>query len=263
MGFRNLRAFNLAMLAKQGWRMIQGHESLLHKCFKARYFPQSTFLDAKESPGCSYVWRSLVAALPILKVGHCQRVGNRSSIRVLGDRWIPNYPTNKVLHPNHDLLGEMAVSDLINPEINVWRSEFIHSNFHQDDAEAICRIHLSRRQVADSIIWSYNNNGNFSVKSAYRVARRIQREDRAGSSTSSAYTKIWKVLWNLKIPNKIKVFGWRACADILPTRVNLVRRRVLTYDKCPICLREPENTIHVLWECAAVQDIWAGSCQKL
>ena len=109
--------------------------------------------------------------------------------------------------------------------------------------------------MADSIIWSYNNNENFSVKLAYRVARRLQGEDRAGSSTSSAYTKIWKVLWNLKIPNKIKVFGWRACADILPTRVNLVRRRVLIGDKCPICLRESENTIHVLWECAAVQDI--------
>ena len=117
--------------------------------------------------------------------------------------------------------------------------------------------------MADSIIWRYNNNENFSVKSAYRVARRLQGEDRAESSTNSAYTKLWKVLWNLKIPNKIKVFGWRACADILPTRVNLVRRRVLTYDKCPICLREPENTIHVLWECAVVQDIWAGSCQKL
>ena len=182
---------------------------------------------------------------------------------MLGDRWIPNYPTNKVLHPNHDLLGEKAVSELINPEINVWRSEFIHSNFHRDDIEAICRIHLSRRQVADSIIWSYNNNENFSVKSAYRVARRLQGEDTAGSSTSSAYTKIWKVLWNLNIPNKIKVFGWRACADILPTRVNLVQRRVLTDDKCSICLREPENTIHVLWECAAVQDIWARSCQKL
>ena len=55
MGFWDLRAFNLAMLAKQGWRMIQGNESLLHKCFKARYFPRSSFLDAKESPGCSYV----------------------------------------------------------------------------------------------------------------------------------------------------------------------------------------------------------------
>ena len=249
MGFQDLRAFNLAMLDKQGWRMIQGNDSLLHKCFKARYFPRSSFLDAKESPGCSYVWRSLMAALPILKAGYCWRVSNGSSI--------------KVLHPSHDLLDEMVVSDLINTEINMWRSEFIHSNFHRDDAEAICRIHLSRRLVADSIIWSYNNNENFFVKSAYRVARRIQGEDRAESSASSANTKIRHVLWNLKIPNKIKVFGWRACTDILPTRVNLVRRRVLTNDKCPICLREFENTIHAIWECAVVQDIWAGSCQKL
>ena len=58
MRFRYLRDFNLAMLAKQGWRMLQGNESLLYKCFKARYFPQSSFLDAKESPRCSYVCRS-------------------------------------------------------------------------------------------------------------------------------------------------------------------------------------------------------------
>ncbi|KAL0011169.1 hypothetical protein SO802_006277 [Lithocarpus litseifolius] len=263
MGFQDLKAFNLVMLAKQGWRMIQGNDSLLHKCFKARYFPRSSFLDAKESPGCSHVWRSLVTALPILKAGYCWTVGNESSIQVLGDRWISNHPTNKVLHPNYDLLGEMVVSDLINPKIHVWRSELIYSSFDQDDAEAICRIQLSRRHVVDSIIWSYNKNGNFSVKSAYKVARRIQGEDRAESSVSSARTKIWHVLWNLKIPNKIKVFGWRACTDILPTRANLVRRKVLTDDKCPICLRESENTIHAIWECVAVQDIWAGSCGKL
>ena len=86
MGFRDLKAFNLAMLAKQGWQMIQGNDSLLHKCFKAQYFPRSSFLDAKESPGCSHVWGSLVAALPSLKAAYCCRVGNGGSIRVLGDR---------------------------------------------------------------------------------------------------------------------------------------------------------------------------------
>ena len=95
------------------------------------------------------------------------------------------------------------------------------------------------------------------------MARRIQGEDRAESSASSAGKKIWQALWNLKIPNKIKVFGWRACTDILPTRANLVWRRVIFDDKCPICLREFETTIHAIWECAAVQDIWTGSCRKL
>ena len=112
MRFRYLRDFNLAMLAKQGRRMLQGNESLLYKCFKARYFPQSSFIDAKESPGCSYMWRSLVAVIPILRLGYCWRVGNGSSISVLGDKWIPNHPTNKVLHPNNELVDGMAVSEL-------------------------------------------------------------------------------------------------------------------------------------------------------
>ncbi|KAK9993430.1 hypothetical protein SO802_023133 [Lithocarpus litseifolius] len=88
-------------------------------------------------------------------------------------------------------------------------------------------------------------------------------EVRAESSASTAGKKVWHSLWSFKIPNKVKVFGWRVCTEILPTRANLVRRRVIPDDKCPICLRELETTIHAIWECAAVQDIWAGSCRKL
>ena len=78
------------MLAKQGWRMVQCKDSLLYKCFKAWYFPRSSFLDAKESPNDSYVWRSLMAAQHILLSRHCWRVGNGLSINVLNDRWIPH-----------------------------------------------------------------------------------------------------------------------------------------------------------------------------
>ena len=82
MGFRDLRFFNLAMLAKQGWRLLHDRSSLLFQCFKARYFPRFNFLDAIESPNCSYAWKSMVAALPILKSGCCWRVGNGESIKV-------------------------------------------------------------------------------------------------------------------------------------------------------------------------------------
>ena len=50
MGFCDLKNFNLAMLAKQGWRLIQEKDSLLYKCFKARYFPRTNFVDALDAP---------------------------------------------------------------------------------------------------------------------------------------------------------------------------------------------------------------------
>ena len=84
-----------------------------------------------------------MVALPILKDGHCWRVGNGSSIRVLEDRWIPNHSTNKMLHPIQDDIDELVVSKLINLELHVWRSDLIMSTFHREDADAICRIPLS------------------------------------------------------------------------------------------------------------------------
>ena len=62
MGFRDIRDFNLAMLAKQGWKLLQDHRSLLYGCFKARYILRSTFLEAVDVPNGSYVWKSLIAA---------------------------------------------------------------------------------------------------------------------------------------------------------------------------------------------------------
>ena len=62
MDFRDLRSFNLAMLAKQGWRMLHDHVSLLYSCFKAKYFPRCSFLEAVDCPNNSYVWKSLLVA---------------------------------------------------------------------------------------------------------------------------------------------------------------------------------------------------------
>ena len=94
-GFRDLQSFNLAMLAKQGWWLLQDKNSLLYSCFKAKYFPSCDFLEVKDCQNSSYVWKSLIAAQPILKKGCYWRVGNGASIRVLKDCWLPNQPTKK------------------------------------------------------------------------------------------------------------------------------------------------------------------------
>jgi hypothetical protein len=46
LGFRDLYGFNLAMLARQAWRMLIAPESLCARVLKAKYFPNSTILQA-------------------------------------------------------------------------------------------------------------------------------------------------------------------------------------------------------------------------
>ncbi|XP_037495086.1 uncharacterized protein LOC119370621, partial [Jatropha curcas] len=48
MGFRDLRHFNLAMLAKQGWRLLQAKDTLFYRIFKAKYFPRGDFFKAQK-----------------------------------------------------------------------------------------------------------------------------------------------------------------------------------------------------------------------
>lgn len=73
---------------------------------------------------------------------------------------------------------------------------------------------------------------------------------------------MWKTLWKLKVPNKIKVFGWRAYHNILPTHVNLAQKQIIQDNRCEACKTEPETVIHALWNCGMAQDVWAG-CSAL
>lgn len=59
LGFKNLREFILAMLGKQGWRFLTRPESLATQMYKARYFGDGNFLDARLGHNPNFVWRSI------------------------------------------------------------------------------------------------------------------------------------------------------------------------------------------------------------
>ncbi|XP_030968762.1 uncharacterized protein LOC115989234 [Quercus lobata] len=69
MGFRDLKAFNLALLAKQWWRMQQNPDSLVHRVLKAKYFPNSVASEAELGSRPSYAWRSIWASKKVVDRG--------------------------------------------------------------------------------------------------------------------------------------------------------------------------------------------------
>ena len=76
---------------------------------------------------------------------------------------------------------------------------------------------------------------------------------------------LWRKLWQLNVPPKVRMFLWRACSNVLPTRENLHRWRVQVDPYCEICCQNPESVGHLLWECSLARNMWAlcrGGLQK-
>ena len=104
-------------------------------------------------------------------------------------------------------------------------------------------------------------DGEYSVRLGYHIARLVQKEmlDYEECSESNTNIPIWSRLWKVRIPNKVKFFGWRAGHEILPTGENLAKRQILKEDTCQLCKLGSKSVLHVLWDCVVASDVWAGS----
>ena len=69
MGFRDLRLFNQALLAKQAWRLLVYPNSLCAKVLKAKYYPNGHILDIVFPQATSVNWQGIMHGLELLKKG--------------------------------------------------------------------------------------------------------------------------------------------------------------------------------------------------
>jgi hypothetical protein len=59
LGFKNLHAFNDAMLGKQAWKFMTESYNIVIRLFKEKYFNKCDFLDSKIGHNPSYIWRNI------------------------------------------------------------------------------------------------------------------------------------------------------------------------------------------------------------
>ena len=143
MGFKRLHDFNLAMLGKQGWKLLTDEGSLIAKIYKAKYFPNCNFLAAELGHNPSYVWRSILATQQLLRNGVCWRIGNGTRVRVWGEPWLPDDHCPYVMSPLRNGLENENVSSLMVEAGNRWDQDILRDLFDERDRNIIERIPLS------------------------------------------------------------------------------------------------------------------------
>ncbi|KAL6993385.1 nicotinamide N-methyltransferase [Sarracenia purpurea var. burkii] len=254
MGFRDMKAFNLAMLAKQGWRILTYPNLLVSKVLKAKYFPYNTFLNARLGNNPSYTWRSILDGRNTLYKGLRWRVGSGRSIRIWEDKWVPRPSNFQIISPKNQNASCIKVEELIRQEDGQWDVELLQ-HLLPLDVDFIRKIPLAPHMVDDCMVWHYTGSGRYSVKSGYHLELG-SRSSNPECSNSLRMESFWKKLWAASVPNKVKCFAWKAFRNCLPVMENLYLRKIRPNPWCEICKKERKSVIHCLKECKIARKVW-------
>lgn len=186
-----------------------------------------------------------------MKKGMIWRVRDGAKLSIWADPWIPRGFTRKPSTPrSQSLLSEVA--ELIDPYKGNWDEALVRNTFREEDAEVILAILV--HQGRDNLLaWHFDKHGVFSVRSAYKVGREdcLQRRSSNGQQGSSVAERngMWKDIWRLMCPNKIKPFFWRFAHNSPALRCDLVHRDMDISIRCPVCDHVGEDGGHLFFKC--------------
>ncbi|CAK8560664.1 unnamed protein product [Lathyrus sativus] len=195
MGFRDFKAFNLAMLAKQGWKLLSKSHNLVSRIFKARW-----------------------------------SIGDGSNINIMRDPWLRSKEGDYITGPQISGVYDMCVNDLLLHNSKQWDTQAIHALFDHAVTSEIMKVPLLGEVTEDGIIWKEEKNGEYSVRSGYRLWRNSRRHNQVGSGA-----EVWDNIWNIMAPPRAKHLLWRICRRCLPLRVRLLQHYVQCPSVCQSC----------------------------
>uniref|UniRef100_A0ACD5UP38 Uncharacterized protein n=1 Tax=Avena sativa TaxID=4498 RepID=A0ACD5UP38_AVESA len=177
------------------------------------------------------------------------------------DPWIPAGDTRRP----RTLRGKAIftkVADLINPITGGWDEQLVQDHFDPAGAQAILSISICD-SMDDNLAWHFDPKEVFSVKSAYKLGvmlrDRMKGREAACSreSTQDSVVKFnWKKIWDLRAPNKLKMFVWRLAHNSLVSRMKIMRMGVDLDTACPLCHRLNEDGGHIFLKCKMAKACW-------
>ncbi|KAA3486687.1 reverse transcriptase [Gossypium australe] len=241
LGFRRMAQFNISLLAKQGWRLLNFPNSLILIFYMhgwgIRVLIYGVVFEQQKGT---------------LEQGLLWKVGTGLNISISYDNWIPDYVNGRLSTSFVNLQCD-KVANLICSNERVWNKELIENTFPAYVAESILRIPLSMEPHEDFLAWSGGSTGVFSVRSSYKL---LQQMDPTAYALHNIYGDFYKKLWKIEVPSKMKIFIWKLSWNYIASKVNMFNRRLVNSRFCPRCGGDGETLNHIFRECPVSAEVW-------
>ncbi|XP_004301407.1 PREDICTED: putative ribonuclease H protein At1g65750-like [Fragaria vesca subsp. vesca] len=259
LGFRKLAEFNIALLAKQVWRLHTEPNTLWAKMIKGIYYPHMDILQAGKGYRASWAWSSLLEGKALVVEGARWLVGIGNSIDIWSDKWILNSEMG-FIGPNVPIpqSAPTRVSKLIDWDSYRWNLQPVCGLVPKLDMKAIEMQLFSESDIDDRLIWSPTKNGSYTVKSGYNLLHSLNLKPSRQLSHSShrVHPSVCSTIWSIQTLPKIKHFLWQVVNNAISTYQNLYQKKIISSPLCQRCGLASETIEHTLLLCPIATCTW-------
>uniref|UniRef100_A0A803QC15 Reverse transcriptase zinc-binding domain-containing protein n=1 Tax=Cannabis sativa TaxID=3483 RepID=A0A803QC15_CANSA len=252
LNFKKFGDINLALVAKLGWKLANEEDSLWCKIFKAKYWGNrdQTFWTSKVPKNASFGAKGIMATRDLIRNETCWLIADGSKVDLWHSPWIPwlDWNMSRVAFNPLCVQNSIKVSTLLG-EDGEWIPRSVHRWFVPSVASSLNLVRRLPRSQEDLLVWKDATNGLFSPRVAYKSIIK----GRWGESD-----QIWNRIWKLQITERLKMFLWKLCRDIIPFGNRL--QRIFGNDtRCVICGDADDSAQHLFFKCPLAKAVWFAS----
>ncbi|CAN1808124.1 Putative ribonuclease H protein At1g65750 [Linum perenne] len=249
LGLRSARELNKAFLMKVAWGVFSRPDELWVKVLLTKYMKQSVNgWCLKRKSGHSATWRGVLSVWEATLGGLQWSIRDGRRTKFWTDTWLDSGVTLIDFALNiQGVNTSSSVSDFYLANGN-WNFQKLESCLPASLVLQVGGMAPPRAGAgADFLVWGLEDNGKFSVKSAYALLKDFRLDDQNGQ---------WQKVWKWKGPNKIKHFMWIVMQGKLLTNRERMRRHLAASDTCSACSQGAETLDHLFRSCRFARDVW-------
>ena len=105
-------------------------------------------------------------------------------------------------------MADAKVSVFLDAEHRSWKEDVLDENLLSFEADMIKKIPLSHTNQVDTLTWPFTPTGDYTVKSGYTFLQQEYQSSQPGQSDPKYLKSLWKSIWSLQVPSKVKNFIW-------------------------------------------------------
>ncbi|XP_063935611.1 uncharacterized protein LOC135147087 [Daucus carota subsp. sativus] len=265
LGIASLEVRNISLLAKWWWRCYSQRDQLWNTILTRKYGELIRYnlgLIAGSS-NLSPILKGIVnlgqnkRVEPLLRPHNFKwELGNGSSIYFWEDWWWGDGPLATCYSRLYSLskLKFKSIFEFLSlwnetgSDHLLWNLNLLPSDVEQISQLRVLLRDIQPRQHNDKLFWQ-DHKGSLTSKNLMKCMT-------LGDRTPHAPSRIWSLIWSLKVPPKIRIFLWKVRWGILPSKQLLHSRLAEVSPCCDKCESIVESQNHILWECKIARWVW-------